>query len=120
MHVFVYGTLKKGHSNHAVLRGADFVCHAYIRGYDMYHLGGFPGIIEGNGEVYGEVYKITDDHLPWLDRLEGYSPDSKLENCMYLRKPVSFETEAGKMEAFVYIWNGPVTNRKKIESGIWT
>lgn len=71
--VFVYGSLKKGKSNHSVLTDrAQFMRPATIQGAVMVDLGSFPAIIKGTGEVTGEVYSITPEIMARLDRLEGH------------------------------------------------
>jgi len=123
MFVFVYGSLKKGFHNNRVLGDAQLVGTGNIDGYDMYSLGGYPGIVVGSGNVKGEVYEITDKHLPWLDRLEGYSENWKPDDCMYLRQRVTVDMDQpypdDLLQAWVYIYNGDVSRRKKIEDGVW-
>lgn len=120
-YLFVYGSLKRGFPNHHVLGDARFIKNTVlIGGYDMYSLGGFPGIVPGSGRVHGEVYEISEDHLPRLDALEGYNEKWPREHCMYTREvalvPDGPEEE---QEVFVYIWNDDVSRRTKIESGVW-
>ena len=44
--VFVYGTLKRGMSNHRWLRGQRFVDESRtLPSYRMYDLGGYPGLV---------------------------------------------------------------------------
>ena len=73
MHIFVYGSLKKGYFNHPLLDriGARFVGKALSPpNYDIFDLGAFPGMIYGDYSVAGEVYRV-DDITP-VDRLEGH------------------------------------------------
>jgi gamma-glutamylcyclotransferase (GGCT)/AIG2-like uncharacterized protein YtfP len=71
--VFVYGTLKKGHGNHVLLRESEYQGAAQAPpGFRMVSLGGFPGVVEGEGEVHGEVYLVNDNTMERLDRLEGF------------------------------------------------
>lgn len=130
MYLFVYGTLKRGHSNHALLRGATYIGEARIRGYSLYRLGGFPGIVVNyencDAPVYGEVYEVDD--FQDLDALEGYDEDT--QSGMYVRmlKTVTFtrwsadnieDTPPDWLEVHVYIWNRSVEGRELIESGTW-
>lgn len=73
--LFVYGTLKKGKSNHQVLKYGDaqFIQNDSVDG-QLWFLGhtSFPYLTLGNGEVKGEVYKINKALLLSLDRLEGH------------------------------------------------
>ena len=83
--VFVYGTLKKGYSNHQLFKQAEFLAHATTSGI-MLNLGAFPAIINGKARVFGELYKITPEILAFLDRLEGHPH-------FYERKLVDLKTQ---------------------------
>lgn len=71
--VFVYGSLKKGFSNHRVIHGAKFLGDdtTLEDAWFMFSMGGFPGVVSGNGYISGEVYEVDDEVLKDLDRLEG-------------------------------------------------
>lgn len=72
---FVYGTLKKGHGNHRLLRSAEFLGRAYVEGpWKMTNLGAFPAVVssETPSRIFGEVYLINTEILGALDLLEGY------------------------------------------------
>ncbi|HAE11551.1 MAG TPA: hypothetical protein DCG39_07905 [Opitutae bacterium] len=76
--VFVYGTLKRGGSNHDVMvrAGGKFLCEAKsveLRKLIVTHL---PFLCDGhapNGyQVEGEIFEIPDEHgLDKIDTLEG-------------------------------------------------
>lgn len=71
--VFVYGTLKKGFSNHEhFLKEAKELGTASIEGL-MFHLGAFPAVnlSERFTRIHGEVYQVNWDQLVALDGLEG-------------------------------------------------
>jgi gamma-glutamylcyclotransferase (GGCT)/AIG2-like uncharacterized protein YtfP len=87
--LFVYGTLKEGFPNHPFLKGARRLDDAIMDETILLHLGGYPGMISGDGAVYGELYEITEDMLPALDRLEGH--------------PMLFK----RIETFCCIWDIP-------------
>ena len=64
MKVFVYGTLMSGESNHFFLeeRSSKYIRKAVTeRGYTLYDLGGFPGMVSGGtGAVMGEqIFSTT-------------------------------------------------------------
>ncbi len=117
--VFVYGTLRTGFGNNRLLQ--DGTCHLVkedeIVGYNMYAMGGFPGIT--STEIYetsvkGEVWEVGDDALVQLNRLEGFrEPDSPAN--FYNRTTVV--TESGE-ECLVYIQDTP-PNNSLVESGDW-
>lgn len=85
--LFVYGTLKRGCSNHAQMAGAEFVGAARtVPGYRLYDLGGFPAIAARAGDrdgVVGEVWSLTDDVLARLDLFEG------VHEGLYRRAPIA-------------------------------
>jgi gamma-glutamylcyclotransferase (GGCT)/AIG2-like uncharacterized protein YtfP len=70
--VFVYGTLKRGETNHHWLEGACWQGEAELRGVVLHDLGPFPMAVIGDGSAQGEVYAVDDRGLARLDELEGY------------------------------------------------
>jgi len=74
MKVFVYGTLKRGHSNSILLANATFLGEcATSPEYTMYSYGAFPAVVNhGNTPVKGEVYEVNQEVMEDLDRLEGH------------------------------------------------
>lgn len=71
--LFVYGSLKRGHSNHAQLAGASFQGVAQSApGYTLYRVGGYPGLAPGGqGAVTGELYAVPAALFERLDEFEG-------------------------------------------------
>ena len=70
MKLFVYGTLKKGGSNHHFLKDCNFVRHEVLQDHAIYAPKGFsfPLLIQSKGDkVYGEVYRISSTTLAILD-----------------------------------------------------
>ncbi len=103
--IFVYGTLMKGRSNYVhFLAPAEPVTRGEIKGFTMYDIGSFPGIVKGDGIVKGEVYKVNETQLQAIDRLEG-------EGYLYKKELVTVECDLlGEMdiEAYVYVYNHSV------------
>jgi len=120
---FVYGTLKIGGRF-----AYDFDKYritsqtATLKGYDLFNLGWFPGIIPGKGEVIGEVheYKHADHVKNHMDAIEGYSSRNK-DNSLYVRKETVVLTEDGKeIKANIYVFNQNIPDdAKKFEGGVW-
>jgi len=107
--LFVYGTLRRGGSHHRLLAGAGFL-GAWISGphYRMLDMGSYPALVEGDGAMAGEVYRIDPDMLPALDAYEGCPGD-------YRRGSV--DTPYGA--AWVYLWDRPVPPVPVVAGGDW-
>lgn len=113
--VAVYGTLKKGHGNHSVLgKDAELLGTQVINGFDMYSLGGFPGVVQGGGDIHIEVYSVTDESFDDVDLLEGYN-ETRPDHGLYDR--VSVLTDYG--HAWLYIYNGDVERLPEVAGGEW-
>lgn len=74
--VFVYGTLKKGMSNHHWMKGQRFLGEAITRPiYRMRDLGGYPGLhlaeFKDGVAVRGELWEVDSAGCERLDLLEG-------------------------------------------------
>ncbi len=100
--VFVYGTLKRGGSNHGHLVGQSYLGDAHTApGLCLYGLGGYPGMVEEAGAegVRGEVWSVDAGCLVELDRLEGTSEG------LYRRGPVELMPPfaGSSVEAYYYL-----------------
>jgi gamma-glutamylcyclotransferase (GGCT)/AIG2-like uncharacterized protein YtfP len=73
--LFVYGSLKRGCSNHRQLRGQRFVGPARTQpGFRLFDLGEYPGMIPFPADrdgVEGEVWSVDHASLARLDQFEG-------------------------------------------------
>lgn len=108
--VFVYGTLKKGFSNHEVFLGGRSVPLGEDSIFaDLYNLGPYPAIKEGTTLVTGECYIVGDNTLKNLDKLEGHP-------VFYRRKLVD---TICKRKAWAYFFLPEVKEDQLIKSGVW-
>ena len=110
--LFVYGTLMKGQGAHHYLENAEYLGEYVLDRYAMYDLGSFPGIVpSGDGyEVIGEVYEISSDMLPFMDRYEG-------EGSLYIRREECVTKGEESLYAYVYVYNSD-PDGKRVE-GKW-
>lgn len=118
--VFVYGTLRRGASNHFRMDGAEFVAAASARGR-LYRIDWFPGLLLDGaaGVIRGEVFAVGADLLAELDRFEGVSADEN-QGGEYRRVRTPVTTESGKtLAAWVWEWLGPVDESMRVNSGDW-
>ncbi|WP_456456887.1 gamma-glutamylcyclotransferase family protein [Thermovibrio sp.] len=105
--LFVYGTLMSGFSAHAFLMDSQFISHGILYGARLIHLPqGFPGALEGEGEVIGEVYRVDSLTLKAIDAYEDYNEEFENES-LFIRKlkPIKLIPLNEWVEAWVYIFN---------------
>lgn len=73
--IFVYGTLKRGGTNHHLLAAQKFLGEARTTpGFQLYDLGSYPGMVtrpDDRDGVTGEVWSVDQAALKRLDALEG-------------------------------------------------
>jgi len=123
--VFVYGTLKEGHSNNRLLDDKTVfrVGRASLEApFLMVDLGAFPGIIKApedtppQSRIRGELYHVSQTVFNSLDMLEGH-PD------FYKRERVDVTRDDGKAQVvrpWVYILPEEyLVGRDIIETGLW-
>lgn len=103
--VFVYGTLKRGYSNHPLLSGQEFLGEARTaRGFALFSLGSHPGMVEvagDKGSVTGEVWSVDEQCLGRLDALEGTAEGMYRRGAVPLLDPFA----GFVVEAYFYLEN---------------
>ena len=112
-YVFTYGTLLRGERNHHLLNDLDFVCEAKVMGFEMFNLGTYPGIYDGNGTILGEIYYVNDETLKELDILEE-------EGSLYTRRIVKAYSMDKEYDVFIYVYNQKELNPKYIGENIYS
>jgi gamma-glutamylcyclotransferase (GGCT)/AIG2-like uncharacterized protein YtfP len=117
--VFVYGTLRRGASNHFRMNGAEFVRSGILRGR-MYRFGWYPGlVVDPRGDdLIGEVYAVGPELLAALDLFEGLSA-GEIVGSEYQRVRVTITGGEPPIEAWVWEWLGPVDEQQRIAGGDW-
>jgi gamma-glutamylaminecyclotransferase len=115
--IFVYGTLKRGCSNHHYLAGQAFQGEASTApGFALFDLGEHPGMVEIPGEpgsVEGEVWSVDALCLENLDALEGTAEGLYRRDAVPLLEPF-----AGRgVEAYYYLET--IQERRRLGSS-WT
>lgn len=117
--IFVYGTLRRGGSNHFRLAGGQFVGEGQVNGR-LYRIDWYPGLVldPGAGEVRGELHEVTAEMLHELDVFEGISA-GEIEGCEYRRVPTDVTCGNSTMRAWVWEWVGPVKETDRIPDGDW-
>ena len=112
--VLVYGSLRKGMSNHCVLGNSKFIDYYKIPqgNYSMYSLGGFPALLPNvhGEEILCEAYAVDNDVYANVERLEGYP-------SFYYRETIG--THLGKAEVYVLNEARDASRYPHVESGDW-
>jgi gamma-glutamylcyclotransferase (GGCT)/AIG2-like uncharacterized protein YtfP len=122
--LFVYGTLMRGYDNpmaKLLSANADFLGQASCRGR-LYQVKHYPGLVlstEVADVVFGELYRLraVEDLLREFDMYEACG-EGFAKPTQYVRQmlPVTL-ADGAVIEAWTYIYNWPVTDLARIESG---
>jgi gamma-glutamylcyclotransferase (GGCT)/AIG2-like uncharacterized protein YtfP len=104
--------------------GADFVGAGKLSG-SIYMIDWNPAltypalVLDGKGEVAGEMYRVSDSQLKALDEFEGIGVDS-WRNDEYRRVEAALKLNDGaEQNAWVWEWNSSVQNAIRLEDGNW-
>ena len=110
--LFVYGTLKRGCSNHRYLAGQTFVGTARTTpGFRLYDLGGYPGIVPYAGDqtgVVGEIWSVDGEALKRLDHFEG------IHEGLYRRETLPLQPPFDQQPIQAYISELNAAGRREV------
>jgi len=109
--IFVYGTLKRGGSNHHHLAGQTFLCEGRTGpGFRLFDLGAYPGMVaHADGRsVPGEVWAVDPECLARLDVLEGVAEG------LYRRDRVTLFPPFADRPVETYFYARTVEGRREI------
>jgi len=105
--IFVYGTLKRGLRNHALLAGQQFEGVARtLSHYRLYDSGPHPCLVEDRGHGYavqGEIWRVDDCTLARLDEFEDVPG-------LFVRRQI--EIAGISTPVFAYLYQGNVAGMK--------
>lgn len=115
--IFVYGTLLRGLERAHVLEHADFLGSAIAPGH-VHDLGPYPGLLEGQGTVFGELYRVDEETRTQLDRIEGFNLANQ-DQSLYRRRPIRAQRIATgeTLTADTYFYNQDVPAASQISHG---
>jgi gamma-glutamylcyclotransferase (GGCT)/AIG2-like uncharacterized protein YtfP len=117
-HLFIYGTLRGGEERSEIL--SEFSSKAYkdckVRGSLIDLPGGYPGLINGDGSVVGEIHHTPkiQNALKKLDMIEGfkgYGEDGSLFHRVL--------TYSNDIPCWTYVYARSSDDGPVIESGDW-
>jgi gamma-glutamylaminecyclotransferase len=112
--LFVYGTLKRGGRQHALLAQQVYRGEARTRPlYALLDLGAYPGLVAAAARgqvVQGELYEVN---CALRDRLDHFEEAPELFDL----GRVKLESVAGPV--WTYFYQGGSSGKPVIESGLW-
>ncbi|HMI77159.1 MAG TPA: gamma-glutamylcyclotransferase family protein [Ferruginibacter sp.] len=123
--LFVYGSLRSGFRNpvyNYLTKYFHLLGEAVVKG-KLYDMGEYPVALPTAEEKFisGELYTINDPvEFSWaiaqLDDYEGLNPEEG-EQPLYKREEVLAYQDGQPITAWIYWFNGSITNQPEIESG---
>lgn len=124
-HLFVYGSLRSGFRSPAyeyISRFFNYAGEGKVKGL-LFDMGSYPAGIPADTDAFivGELYIIRDEsEFEWaigqLDDYEGVNVESD-EIQLYRRELAEVLTEDKKIQAWLYWFNGDVSDKPAIASG---
>ena len=110
--IFVYGTLKRGLSNHCWMGGQKFMGEAATEpAYRMVDCGGYPGmfpVTRDGRSIRGEVWSVSESGRSKLDELEDVA------HGLYALERVKLLPPFNDGEVFTYCYRRPVTGLRDV------
>jgi len=120
--LFVYGTLLDEDNKYGIyLRdNSKFFSSGKLTGI-LYDIGEYPGAVlypEGNDLIYGIILEIDDPSavLALIDLYEGFGDDQPQPN-EFIRVLTEAETDRGRIDCWIYVYNLSVYGLIPIENG---
>ncbi|MEC7502077.1 MAG: gamma-glutamylcyclotransferase family protein [Planctomycetota bacterium] len=110
--IFVYGSLRKGMTQHAILAGAQFLGSAMTKPeYTLLDAGAWPAAVrDGNTAIVGELYEVKPNKVSEIDRYERH-PN------FFCRQKIML---ADEIMAWMWIYVSEVhPSWLRIEDGCW-
>jgi gamma-glutamylcyclotransferase (GGCT)/AIG2-like uncharacterized protein YtfP len=122
--LFVYGTLRRGCANPMQRLLTEHSIWMGLAGYQgkLYKIADYPGAVPSNNNedrIIGELYRLHQPEwlLRQLDDYEECGPGFP-QPAEYRRAIASIFTETGgAVSAWIYLYNRPVDESKRIVSG---
>ncbi|AWR96497.1 gamma-glutamylcyclotransferase [Acidianus sulfidivorans JP7] len=118
MYLLAYGSLRYGFELHHFLKNSRFVGIGFAEGYKMYDIGNYPGVIRGDGIIWGEVYEVDENLIKLLDEVEDFRgrPDD-----LYVRESTTVFFDQRRRfrlnNVYLYRYNQVIDDKNEIEDG---
>ncbi len=118
--VFVYGTLRRGGSNHFRMAGGEFISAGTITGR-MYRIDWYPGLVldDVGDEIHGEVYAVGPPQLAALDSFEGIATGEPKGSEYHRIETTAVLKNSETLTVWVWEWLGMVDESQRLTAGDW-
>lgn len=122
--LFVYGTLRRNtrsEMHRQFERLAEYLGEAVFQGR-LYRVADYPGAVPSpcaEDKIQGEVYRLSDSDRVFelLDAYEECGPHFP-QPAEYVRRKEPVQLKDGRLiKAWIYLYNRPTENLRRIESG---
>ena len=116
--VFVYGTLRRGGSNHHRMAGASWLGEAKVRGR-LYAVTWYPALrLDDTADwVQGDVFEMDDETLASLDAFEGDEYERVSVEPVMTDARMAWDDDVTM--AWMWQWRGSVDGLLAIPTGDW-
>lgn len=114
MLIAVYGSLRKGMSNHDYLAGSQFKGVETVFGFEMFSLGNYPYVIRGDSKATFEIYEVNDRTYRAIKSMElgANYEESQIETEFGIAKMYQMDSEQ-------HGWYGRRSRYSPVEHGDW-
>ena len=114
--LFIYGTLMLGLRLQAEMQGAERLGPARVPGR-LVDVGRYPGLLQGEGLVAGEVYRVSEAQLAHLDEVEEMVPGDRGASQYWRERVTVQEGALAGQQVWTYVYNLPVDGLTPITHG---
>lgn len=110
--LFVYGTLKRGGTNHHLLRSQHWIADGRTEPrFALYDLSDYPGLVRTTDRpeaITGELWQVDEASLAWLDEFEECG-------LLFERELIPVYDDRGRwLRAWAYLYRLPVDSAVRI------
>lgn len=117
MLIFVYGTLKRGGTNHEWMHGQRFIADATTTpDFLLFDLGGYPGLVRvasGGQSILGEIWEVDAPGVLRLDELE------EVEGGEYVRETIPLLAPHQNWQVEGYRYSRPIRTNQQPMGNHW-
>ena len=126
--IFVYGSLRRDEYNHSRVNAwtegkLTHVADGVIEDAELVNLGSYPAIVEGTGQVVGEVYDVPEELFKMIDGMERGAGYIKRDVLVWWKEiDRNYNGDGNPLEASAYFYANPndIADLPRIPSGDWS